>query len=136
MAETYLPAFEALVREAGVESVMGAYNRTNGEPCCASSDLMRRLRGDWGFQGHFVSDCWAIRDFHEGHHVTDNPVDSAAMALNAGCDLLLGLYDLPGTVRALEQAVDSGALSPEALDQHVMRVLTMKLEYGLLPDAD
>ena len=86
MAETYLPAFEELVREAHVESVMGAYNRTNGEPCCASPFLMEKLK-EWGFEGHFVSDCWAIRDFYEGHHVAENEVQAAAMAVNAGCDL-------------------------------------------------
>ena len=71
MAETYLPAFEGLVKEAHVEAVMGAYNRTNGEPCCGSPSLQKILREDWGFEGHFVSDCWAIRDFHEHHMVTD-----------------------------------------------------------------
>ena len=71
MYETYLPAFEACVKEADVESVMGAYNRTNGEPCCGSNTLIRDiLRGGWGFEGHFVSDCWAIKDFHEHHCVT------------------------------------------------------------------
>ena len=71
MWETYLPAFEALVKEAKVEAVMGAYNRTNGEPCCGSKTLIKDiLRGQWDFDGHFVSDCWAIRDFHTGHHVT------------------------------------------------------------------
>ena len=73
MEETYLPAFEALVKEAGVEAVMGAYNRTNGDPCCAHRALQKKLRGDWGFQGHFVSDCWAIKDFHESHMVTNTP---------------------------------------------------------------
>lgn len=68
MWETYLPAFEACVLEAEVESVMGAYNRTNGEPCCAHSYLMDEvLRGKWGFKGHYVSDCWAVKDFHENH---------------------------------------------------------------------
>ena len=66
MEETYLPAFEALVKEAKVESVMGAYNRVNGEPACASDHLMEKLK-EWGFDGYFVSDCWAIRDFHEHH---------------------------------------------------------------------
>ena len=62
MYETYLPAFKACVQEAGVESVMGAYNRTNGEPCCGSKTLLTDiLRNDWGFKGHVVSDCWAIR---------------------------------------------------------------------------
>lgn len=69
MEETYLPAFEALVKEAKVESVMGAYNRVNGEGSCASKFLMGKL-SEWGFDGYFVSDCWAIRDFHEHHGLT------------------------------------------------------------------
>ena len=69
--ETYLPAFEALVTQADVEAVMGAYNRTNEEPCCAHSYLMEEvLRDKWHFEGHYVSDCWAIKDFHEHHMVT------------------------------------------------------------------
>ena len=85
LEETYLPAFEACVKEAGVEAVMGAYNRTNDEPCCASQLLMNEyLRGKWSFEGHYVSDCWAIKDFHEGHGVTDTPVESVALAMNNG----------------------------------------------------
>lgn len=81
MWETYLPAFQACV-EAGVESVMGAYNRTNGEPCCANTYLMEEvLRGKWHFEGHYVSDCWAIKDFHENHKVTRNAEESAYLAL-------------------------------------------------------
>jgi len=91
LAETYLPAFQALVTDAKVESVMGAYNRTNGEPCCASKMLMEdTLRGKWEFQGHYISDCWAIRDFHEHHKITDTPEESAALALKMGCDLNCG----------------------------------------------
>ena len=64
--ETYLPAFQAAVEEADVESVMGAYNRTNGEPCCGSKTLLTDiLRNTWKFDGHVVSDCWAIKDFHQ-----------------------------------------------------------------------
>ncbi len=71
LRETYLPAFEAAVKEGKSEAVMGAYNRTNGEPCCASKTLMQDiLRGEWGFEGHYVSDCWAIRDFHERHLIS------------------------------------------------------------------
>lgn len=88
MAETYLPAFEALVK-AGVAGVMGAYNRVNGEPACASPYLMARLR-EWGFSGYFVSDCWAIQDFHAHHRVTENAVASAAMAIKAGCHINCG----------------------------------------------
>ena len=88
MEETYLPAFKALVQKGNVESVMGAYNRTNGEPCCGSKTLLQDiLRDEWGFKGHAVSDCWAIRDFHENQHVTKTPEQSAAMALKNGCDL-------------------------------------------------
>ncbi len=87
MEETYLPAFKACVQEAGVEAVMGAYNRTNGEPCCGSPTLMKEiLRDGWGFQGHYVSDCWAILDFHENHMVTNTMEESAALALKSGCD--------------------------------------------------
>jgi len=77
MEETYLPAFEALVKEAKVEGVMGAYNRVNGEPACANTFLMGKLR-EWGFDGYFVSDCWAIRDFHTNHGVTKSAVQVTA----------------------------------------------------------
>ena len=59
MNETYLPAFEAAVKEAKVESVMGAYNRVNGEPACASPYLQQKLQ-EWGFDVYFVSECCAI----------------------------------------------------------------------------
>ena len=88
--ETYMPAFEVCVEEAKVESVMGAYNRTNGEPCCGHSYLKDIIRDKWGFEGHIVSDCWAIRDFHERHKITKNSEESAALALKKGCDLNCG----------------------------------------------
>jgi beta-glucosidase len=88
--ESYLPHFERVVR-AGVESVMGAYNRTNGEPCCGSPTLLDSiLRGKWGFQGHVVSDCGALDDFHRHHRVTGTAAESAALALRSGCDLNCG----------------------------------------------
>ena len=82
LEETYLPAFKALVEEAHVESVMGAYNLVNGEPACASEFLMSKLR-EWGFDGYFTSDCWAIRDFHTTHCITATAPESAALALKA-----------------------------------------------------
>ena len=89
--ETYLPAFEACIKEADVESVMGAYNRTNGEPCCGSKTLLVDiLRGKWNFKGHVVSDCWAIVDFHMNHKVTSTATQSAALAIKNGCDLNCG----------------------------------------------
>ena len=130
MKETYLPAFEALVKEAQVESVMGAYNRTNGEPCCASKDLQRRLRGEWGFEGHFVSDCWAIRDFHDGHHVTEDPVASAALALNEGCDLNCGC-----TYEKVVAAVMSGKLSEETVRRSAVRLFTTRYLLGIMGEG-
>ena len=130
MRETYLPAFEKLVREAGVESVMGAYNRTNGEPCCASKDLMGRLRGEWGFEGHFVSDCWAIRDFHEGHHVTKDPVESAALAISLGCDLNCGC-----TYQSLIAAYMAGKVSEDDIRRSAVRLMTTRYMLGILGEG-
>ena len=90
MFETYLPAFYHAVK-AGVAGVMGAYNRTNGEPCCASDALMVDiLRGRWGFEGYYVSDCGAIADISEHHHYTETMKDAAALALKKGCNLNCG----------------------------------------------
>ena len=130
MTETYLPAFKALVCEAGVESVMGAYNRTNGEPCCASTELMKLLRDDWGFEGHFVSDCWAIRDFHESHKVTVNPLESVTMALKAGCDLNCGC-----TYHQIMAAYNKGMISEEEITRSAVRVFTTRFLLGMLGDG-
>jgi len=91
MRETYLPAFEKTVK-AGVSGVMGAYNRTNGEPCCASPKLMKILFEEWGFEGYFTSDCWALADFYKetGHRIVDDRAHAAALALKAGCHLNCG----------------------------------------------
>ena len=117
--ETYLPAFRRLVEE-GVEAFMGAYDRTNGEPSCASQTLLVDiLRGEWGFEGHVVSDCWAIRDFHESHGVTKTPAESAALALKMGCDLNCGCTYDPHLGEALEQ----GLVTEEEIDVSVRRLL-------------
>ena len=125
---TYLPHFEAAVKEAKVEAVMGAYNRTLGEPCCGSQLLIGDiLRGKWGFEGHFVSDCWAIEDFHKHHFVTDSPVDSVALAVQMGCDLCCGdVYALTAV------AVQEGKLKEEAVDLAVERLLVARMKLGLL----
>ena len=130
LRETYLPAFEACVREAGVEVVMGAYNRTNGEPCCGSKTLLKDiLRDEWGFDGHVTSDCWAIKDFHEGHGVTDTPVESVALAMNNGCDLNCG--NIYGN---LIKAVQDGLVKEETLDKAVERLLITKFRLGIFDD--
>ncbi len=130
--ETYLPAFEKLVREAKVEAVMGAYNRTNGEPCCASDTLIRDiLRGQWEFEGHFVSDCWAIRDFHTQHMVTDTAEESAAMAIRAGCDVNCG-----NTYLHLLKAYEQGMITEEDITRAAERLFTTRFLLGLFDQTE
>lgn len=131
MEETYLPAFQALVQEADVEAVMGAYNRTNGEPCCASPKLQKILRKDWGFEGHFVSDCWAIRDFHEHHMVTKNARESAALAINTGCDLNCG-----NTYLHILGAVQDGLVTEETITEAAIRLFTTRYLLGLFDGSE
>lgn len=127
MRETYLPAFKACVKEAGVEVVMGAYNRTNGEPCCGSKALLEDiLRDEWQFKGHVTSDCWAIKDFHEFHMVTANAVESVALAMNRGCDLNCG--NIYGN---LLKAVEQGIVKEETIETAVTRLLTTRMKLGL-----
>ncbi len=127
MRETYLPAFKACVKEAGVEVVMGAYNRTNGEPCCGSKVLLEDiLRDEWQFKGHVTSDCWAIKDFHEFHMVTANAVESVALAMNRGCDLNCG--NIYGN---LLKAVEQGLVKEETIERAVTRLLTTRMKLGL-----
>jgi len=128
LAETYLPAFEALIKEAKVEGVMGAYTRLNGEPTCASKFLMGKLK-EWGFDGYFVSDCWAIRDFHENHHVTKTPTESAAMAINAGCDLNCG-----NTYIHMMEAEKEGLVSKETIRNAVVRLMRTRMRLGLFEE--
>ena len=125
---TYLPHFEATVKEAKVEAVMGAYNRTLGEPCCGSKLLMVDiLRDKWGFDGHYVSDCWAVEDFYKHHKITDSPVDSVALAVTMGCDLCCGeIYALAVS------AVQEGKLSEKDVDTAVERLLVARMRLGLL----
>lgn len=129
--ETYLPAFEACVKEAKVESVMGAYNRTNGEPCCGHSYLQDIIRDKWGFEGHIVSDCWAIRDFHERHKVTKNNEESAALALNKGCDLNCGC-----TYLHLMKAYNKGLVTEETIRRAAVRLFTTRFILGMFDETE
>jgi beta-glucosidase len=130
--ETYLPAFEACVKEADVEAVMGAYNRTLGEPCCGSDLLLRQiLREGWGFKGHVVSDCWAIRDFHENHHVTNSARESAALALKAGCDVNCGC-----TYLQLMDSYKHNLVTAEQIAQSAARLFTTRYKLGLFDGSE
>ncbi len=127
---TYLYAFERCVKEGKVEAVMGAYNRVNGEPACGSKTLLKDiLRDKWGFEGHVVSDCWAIIDFHLHHQVTNSVEESAAMAVNNGCDLNCGnafLY--------LKSAYDQGLITEEVITEAVIRLMHVRIRLGMLEE--
>ena len=128
--ETYLPAFKLTVQEGQVESVMGAYNRVNGEPACGSKALLKdTLRDQWGFQGHVVSDCWAIRDFHVNHKVTDTASESAALAMKNGCDLNCG-----NTYLHILEALQEGLITEEEITTACERLFTTRFLLGLFAD--
>jgi beta-glucosidase len=125
--DTYLPAFRKLVQEAKVESVMGAYNRTNDEPCCASNLLLvEYLRQRWGFDGHVVSDCGAVSDIHNGHKVTQDAAESAALALKAGCDMSC-IYEY----EYLNEALERGLIQEADIDRSLARTLATRFKLGL-----
>jgi beta-glucosidase len=127
MAETYLPAFKASVQEAKAESIMGAYNRTNGEPCCASKTLLIDiLRKEWGFDGYVVSDCGAIHDIHTHHKVTGSPAESAALAVKNGCELNCGIV-----YPSLLEAVEQGLIEEKVIDEALERLLRARFKLGL-----
>ncbi len=127
LRETYLPAFEVCVKEAKVEAVMGAYNRLDGVPCCGNRRLLIDiLREEWGFEGHVVSDCGALEDFHLRHCVTATPTDSAAMAMNNGCDLNCGKI-----FGFLVQAVRAGLVDEACIDKAVINLFMARMKLGV-----
>ncbi len=125
--ETYLPAFEACVREGKAASVMGAYNRLNSEPCCASPRLLEKiLRQGWGFDGYVVSDCEAIRDIFEHHQVVKTAAEAAALAVKNGCELNCG-----SVYPALLDAVEQGLISEDIIDRAVTRLFSARFRLGM-----
>ncbi|MFC1736527.1 glycoside hydrolase family 3 C-terminal domain-containing protein, partial [Candidatus Hydrogenedentota bacterium] len=127
MRETYLPAFKECVQEGKAVSIMPAYNRTNGEPCCASLTLLQDiLRDEWGFDGYVVSDCGAVRDIHMHHKITELPHESAAMAVKNCCDLNCGkTYD------TLMIAFDEGLVTEAEIDVAVTRLMEARIRLGM-----
>lgn len=105
---------------------MGAYNRVNGEPACANTELMRILRDEWGFEGYFVSDCWAIQDFHMHHKVTSNFIESAALALTKGCDVNCGC-----SYAYILQAYNEGMVTEAEINRSVEKLFETRLKLGL-----
>ena len=128
LRETYLPAFKDLVTKAGVKEVMTAYNRFRGVPCAMSDYLVNDiLRGEWGYKGMIVSDCWALDDaFFPGRHgyLPDGP-SAAAAALKNGVDIECG-----NTYQYLEEAYNRGLITEEDLDRALLRALKERFLLG------
>jgi len=131
LTESYLPAFERCITEGEAEGTMGGYNRLNGEPCCGSFFLITELlRRKWGFAGYYVSDCFALRDFHEHHGITRDMTESAALALKAGCDVNCG-----NTYLYLLKALDKGLISEQEIKTACIRALTTRILLGCLDEV-
>jgi beta-glucosidase len=130
LRETYLPAFRTLVVDAGVYSVMGAYNMFRDYPCCANPILYGILRNEWGFKGYIVSDCWAISDFYKFTKFAKDPAEAAAQAVKAGTDLECGV-----DYKNLVEAVNRGLLTGADIDVAVKRIFTARFKLGMFdPD--
>ena len=128
--ETYLAAFKYCIDNAHPAAVMGAYNRAYGEPCCASKKLLEDiLRGEFAFDGYVVSDCGAICDFHEHHHITKTAAESAALAVNRGCDLNCG-----SAYEWLREAVELGLVSEKTVTRSVERLFEARMRLGMFDD--
>ena len=130
LRETYLPAFKDLVTKAGVQEVMIAYNRFRGEPCGASDYLVNTiLRGEWGYEGLVVSDCWAIRDFYAPgcHGYSEDPVHAVASAVHNGTDLNCG-----ESYVYIPEAVAKGLLPEEDVDRSLVRLIEARIRLGEL----
>ncbi len=127
LRETYLPQFEAAVRQGGARSVMCAYNSVDGAPACANTMLLGDiLRRQWGFAGYVVSDCGAIGDIYRTHKAAPDAVEGVAMAVKAGTDLDCGME-----YKNIVPAVRQGLLAEADVDRAVRRLLTVRFELGM-----
>lgn len=128
--ETYLWAFKYCIDNAKPSAVMGAYNRINGEPACASKTYLKKvLFEEFGFDGYVVSDCGAICDINNHHKVTANYAESAALAVNNGCHLNCG-----DAYKWLKTAVASGLVSEETITEAVERLFEARFRLGMFDD--
>ena len=125
--ETYLPQFEMAIKEGKAYSVMCAYNRFRGEPCCSSNELLTTiLRKEWAFPGYVVSDCGAIDDIYEHHKIVPTPEEAGALAVKAGCDL-----ECATTYTHLKEAVQKNLITEKELDIAVKRLFTARFRLGM-----
>ena len=132
--ETYLPAFETLVKEGKVKEVMCAYNRLEGEPCCGSDQLLVHiLRNEWDYDGIVVSDCWAINDFYneKAHKTHADSASASSDAVLSGTDLECG-----GSYASLVDGVKKGLIEEKDIDVAVARLLKARFELGEMDDPE
>lgn len=132
LRETYLPAFKSCV-DAGVDAIMCAYNRTNDEGCCGSKLLLQDiLKEEWNFQGHILSDCWALENFHNKHKLTLNSAESAALALKKGVNLNCGVTYAAG----LKDAIQQGLVTENELDVSLKKLFETRFKLGMFDKAE
>lgn len=131
--ETYSPQFKMAVEEGKVYSVMCAYNRYKGKPCCGNGELSGLLRNKWGFEGYIVSDCWAVKDFYNpnAHEVVNTKAEAAAMAVKAGTDLNCG-----DSYPALMEAIEKGYIEEKDIDVVVKRLFLARMKLGMFDPED
>ncbi len=130
LRETYLYAFKKLV-DAGVESVMCAYNRVNNEPCCTGNTLLQTiLRKEWNFKGHVVTDCWALQDIYTSHKTLPNSVEVAAAAIKAGVNLDCSNLLQDDVMKAVQQNL----LTQQEVDNALAAILTTQFKLGFFDD--
>ena len=131
LRETYLYAFKKMV-DAGVESVMCAYNRVNGEPCCTGPTLLQKiLRTEWGFKGHVVTDCWALEDVWSRHKALPGSVETAAAAIKAGVNLDCSNLLQDDVLKAIERKL----LSEKEVDSALAGILRTEFKLGFFDSA-
>ncbi|MDR3191035.1 MAG: glycoside hydrolase family 3 C-terminal domain-containing protein [Lactobacillaceae bacterium] len=128
--ETYLPAFEAAVKEADVEGIMTAYNAINGVPASVNERLLQDiLHGAWQFEGHVVSDYAAPEDVHENHKYTKDAAETMGLAIKAGLDLVAG-----GIEQSLHEALDRELLTEADITQAVVSLYATRVRLGMFAD--
>jgi len=126
--ETYLPAFYDLMVKAKAYSIMGAYNRVDGESASASWLLLQDiLRNKWGFEGYVVSDCGAISDIYRNHKIVNSAQEAAAIGIRKGCDLDCGNEYR----RNLLKAVQDGLIDEKEIDLSVYRLMLARMKLGM-----
>jgi beta-glucosidase len=128
LREELFAPFEAVVREGKIGTVMASYNEINGIPSHVNTWLLKDLlRNEWGFEGFVVSDGWGVDDLYRLHHVAMGEADAAEKSFSSGVEVELG-----HCFRHLEESVESGRITEEALDTAVTKVLRIKFQLGLL----